>query len=166
MKRRKTSSLCSLLLAVMCWLSAVGCSSDTPKDASLVDEYPQIYPDYIGVTIPVDIAPLNFSMLSDSIALMDVEVKGSKGGSLHAHGEYADFDIGAWHRLLNANRGDSLCAAGRAVDPLPRLHPLCQSRLHWRMGNYLPPHSPRLSIVWAYGTLSAPVVNLRGDGSY
>ena len=108
MKRRKTSSLCSLLLAVICWLSAVGCSSDTPKDASSVDEYPQIYPDYIGVTIPVDIAPLNFSMLSDSIALMDVEVKGSKGGSLHANGEYADFDIGEWHRLLNANRGDSL----------------------------------------------------------
>ena len=108
MKRRKTSSLCSLLLAVICWLSAVGCSSDTPKDASLVDEYPQIYPDYIGVTVPVDIAPLNFSMLSDSIALMDVEVKGSKGGSLHANGEYADFDIGEWHRLLNANRGDSL----------------------------------------------------------
>lgn len=74
----------------------------------MVDEYPQIYPDYIGVTIPVDIAPLNFSMLSDSIALMDVEVKGSKGGSLHANGEYADFDIGEWHRLLNANRGDSL----------------------------------------------------------
>ena len=108
MKRRKTSSLCSLLLAVICWLSAVGCSSDTPKDASSVDEYPQIYPDYIGVTIPVDIAPLNFSMLSDSIALMDVEVKGSKGGSLHANGEYADFDIGEWHRLLTANRGDSL----------------------------------------------------------
>ena len=108
MKRRKTSSLCSLLLAVICWLSAVGCSSDTPKDASSVDEYPQIYPDYLGVTIPVDIAPLNFSMLSDSIALMDVEVKGSKGGSLHANGEYADFDIGEWHRLLNANRGDSL----------------------------------------------------------
>lgn len=74
----------------------------------MVDEYPQIYPDYIGVTVPVDIAPLNFSMLSDSIALMDVEVKGSKGGSLHANGEYADFDIGEWHRLLTANRGDSL----------------------------------------------------------
>lgn len=108
MKRRKTSSLCSLLLAVSCWLLAVGCSSDTPKDASLVDEYPQIYPDYVGVTVPVDIAPLNFSMLSDNVAVMDVEVKGGKSGSLHANGEYADFDIGEWHRLLTANRGDSL----------------------------------------------------------
>ena len=108
MKRRKTSSLCSLLLTVSCWLLAVGCSSDAPKDASLVDEYPLIYPDYVGVTVPVDVAPLNFAMLSDSVALMDVEVKGGKGGSLHVNGEYADFDISEWHRLLDANRGDSL----------------------------------------------------------
>ena len=108
MKRRKTSSLCSLLLTLSCWLLAVGCSSDAPKDASLVDEYPQIYPDYVGVTVPVDVAPLNFAMLSDSVALMDVEVKGGKEGSLHANGEYADFDISEWHRLLDANRGDSL----------------------------------------------------------
>lgn len=109
MKRRKTSSLCSFWVsAVVCWLLAVGCSSDVPKDALSVDEWPQIYPDYVGVTVPVDIAPLNFAMLSDSISAIDVEVKGAKDGSLHACGEYADFDIDEWHRLLAANRGDSL----------------------------------------------------------
>jgi hypothetical protein len=108
MKRRKTSSLCSLLLAVGCWLLVVGCTSDTPKDVVDVDELPQVYPDYVGVTVPVDIAPLNFAMLSDSISSIDVEVKGGKGGSLHENGEYTDFDVASWHRLLAANRGDSL----------------------------------------------------------
>ena len=109
MKRRKTISLCSLWeLVVGCWLLAVGCSSDVPKDALSVDEWPQIYPDYVGVTVPVDIAPLNFSMLSDSVKTIDVEVKGTDGTTLHANGEHTDFDISAWHALLSQNRGDSL----------------------------------------------------------
>lgn len=108
MKRRKTSSLCSLLLAYAIRLLAVSCSSDTPKDYVYARELPAIYPDYVGVTVPVDIAPLNFAMLNDSITAMEVEVKGGKNGSLHTSGEYADFDIDEWHRLLTANRGDSL----------------------------------------------------------
>lgn len=109
MRRRKTSSFCSLwLLTVACLLFTAGCSSDVPKDVAVTDEWPQIYPDYIGVTVPADIAPLNFAMLSDSVAAIDVEVKGGRGGSLHANGEYADFNIDDWHHLLAANRGDSL----------------------------------------------------------
>ena len=109
MRTHNISSLCSLwVLAAACCLLAIGCSSNTPKDAVAVDDYPAIYPDYIGVTVPVDIAPLNFAMLSDSVTAIDVEVTGGKGGSMHANGEYADFDIDEWHRLLNANRGDSL----------------------------------------------------------
>ena len=75
MKQQRISSLCSLILAVGCWLLAVGCTSHTPKDVAETDELPLIYPDYIGVTVPVDIAPLNFAMLSDSVSTIDVEVK-------------------------------------------------------------------------------------------
>lgn len=109
MRRRKISFSCSLwLLVVGCWLLAVSCSSSTPREAVLADEWPRIYPDYVGVTVPVDIAPLNFAMLSDSVTAVDVEVKGSRGGSLHVNGEDADFDVDEWHQLLAANRGDSL----------------------------------------------------------
>ena len=108
MKKHRISSLCSLWALAFGWLSGVGCSSGSPEDVSSVDVYPQIYPDYVGVTVPVDIAPLNFAMLSDSITAMDVVVKGGKNGSLHSNGDYTDFDIDEWHRLLAANRGDSL----------------------------------------------------------
>ena len=118
MKRQRTSSSCRVWVA--CLLLAA--CSDSPKDAVQSDEQPQIYPDYVGVTVPLDIAPLDFAMLSDSVEAIDVEVTGSKGGSLHAAnvGDYkspptdykspptAEFDIDDWHRLLAANRGDSL----------------------------------------------------------
>ena len=48
-----------------------------PHDVHEVDRLPAIYPDYIDVTVPVDIAPLNFAMSSDSIDWICVEVKGS-----------------------------------------------------------------------------------------
>ncbi len=52
-----------------------------PENVQAVDQQPTIYPDYIGVTVPVGIAPLNFSMADDDFTDMDVEVKGRKGGS-------------------------------------------------------------------------------------
>jgi hypothetical protein len=40
----------------------VASCSRKPTDAQQLSELPKIYPDYIGVTIPADIAPLNFAM--------------------------------------------------------------------------------------------------------
>ncbi len=37
----------------------------SPKDVADTDTLPDIYPDYIGVTVPYNIAPLNF-LLRDS----------------------------------------------------------------------------------------------------
>ena len=88
-------------------LVVTGCQS-TPKDVTQSDSLPAIWPDYVGVTIPVGIAPLNFAMADDDVETVDVEVKGSKGGSLHANGDYADFDLDEWHRLLQQNKGGRL----------------------------------------------------------
>ena len=55
------------------------CTS-APKHPTKVDELPEIYPDYIGVTIPADIAPLDFNFADEAVDAMDVVVKGSKGG--------------------------------------------------------------------------------------
>ncbi|MBP5340617.1 MAG: PD40 domain-containing protein [Prevotella sp.] len=104
MRIRKTYSLSKLLLLAVI---VAGCSH-RPTDVTQVDELPDIWPDYVGVTIPVGIAPLNFSMADDDVETVDVEVKGSKGGSIHANGNYADFDIDEWHQLLEQNKGGSL----------------------------------------------------------
>jgi len=94
--------LLSLLVTIL-----MGCNT-VPANVTQKDELPDIYPDYVGVTIPVGIAPLNFSMTDDEVETIDVEVKGAKGGSLHVNGDYADFDIDEWHQLLEQNKGAEL----------------------------------------------------------
>ena len=69
---------------------------------------PPIYPDYIGVTIPAGVAPLNFNFAGGSFDCLDVVVRGEKGGELHSNGGMAVFDIDEWHALTEANRGAQL----------------------------------------------------------
>lgn len=83
------------------------CSSH-PGDVSEVSSLPVIYPDYIGVTIPANIAPLNFSMADDSITTLRVEIRGSKGGEINVEGSFADFDIDDWRQLISENIGGQL----------------------------------------------------------
>ena len=88
-------------------LLLVACSS-VPDDVTKVDRLPGIYPDYIGVTIPAGIAPLDFNATDEDVDCLDVVVKGSKGGVIHTNGGWADFDVDEWHRLTMQNLGGTL----------------------------------------------------------
>jgi hypothetical protein len=79
-----------------------------PEHPTIVDRLPEIYPDYIGVTIPADIAPLNFNFTDETIGGMDVVVRGSQGGELHVQGDFVDFNINDWHQLTKQNQGGTL----------------------------------------------------------
>lgn len=103
MRIRKICSLYSVLLTIV----LMACHS-RPENVVQGNRLPDIYPDYIDVTIPVGIAPLNFAMTDDDFTTMDVTVKGSKSGLLHTNGDYADFDIDEWHQLLERNQGGNL----------------------------------------------------------
>ena len=83
--------------------------TETVGDAKQEAAQPRIYPDYTGVTVPVNIAPLCFNMADETALRIDAVVTDSHGGSLHAQGEESvDFDLDEWHGLLAQNRGDSL----------------------------------------------------------
>ena len=99
--------ICHILLPTLFMMLLMGCHS-YPKDVKQVHQLPSIWPDYTEVTIPTNIAPLNFAMIDDDFETIDVKVKGSKSGSMHANGDYADFDIDEWHQLLEANKGGQL----------------------------------------------------------
>jgi len=83
-------------------------SGAAPQHTSKADALPDIYPDYIGVPIPADIAPLNFNMADETIDCIDVVARGSKGGQLQVRGEWADFDISEWQRLTAQNQGGKI----------------------------------------------------------
>ena len=82
---------------------------ESVSDAKQETVQPQIYPDYIGVTIPVNIAPLNFNMIDETVLRIDAVIADRHGHTLHSQGDEAvDFDLDDWHKLLDQNRGDSL----------------------------------------------------------
>ena len=83
--------------------------TETVNDAKQEAAQPNIYPDYLGVTIPVNIAPLNFSMADETVLIIDAIISDRHGNIMHSQGEESvDFDIDDWHTLLSQNRGDSL----------------------------------------------------------
>ncbi len=84
-----------------------GCAP-APENASKTDALPDIYPDYAGVTVPENIAPLNFLMRGDCDALYvtarcgDFEIKSRRKGN------EAIFGLKDWKRLLEKASGKSV----------------------------------------------------------
>ena len=84
-----------LMIAVL----AIAACTPTPENARKTDELPPIYPDYADVTIPVNIAPLNFLVRGAeavSVKAGDVTVSG--------RGEEVVFDADQWRQLLEQNQ--------------------------------------------------------------
>lgn len=78
------------------------------ENPTLLPQFPPIFPDYLGVTIPASIAPMDFNMTTDDVELMDVVATGTQGGELHVQGDFADFDVDDWHELTERNRGGDI----------------------------------------------------------
>ena len=93
------------LLAIVALLSSCMKQVENPTESGM---QPEIFPDYVGVTIPAGIAPMDFGMKDDAFTLVDVVATGSKGGELHVQGEYADFDVEEWHDLTERNIGGQI----------------------------------------------------------
>lgn len=73
-------------------------SCSVPNVESYVDEYPPIYPDYNGVTIPSNITPLNFMYLVEEKAYLSIN-----GNVLIASDRKGNFCFSKreWRKLIN-----------------------------------------------------------------
>lgn len=98
-----------ILYTLLSLLLFSACTTETVSNAKQEAVQPHIYPDYLGVTIPVNIAPLCFCMADESVLRIDAVITDRHGHKLHSQGEESvDFDVDEWHTLLGQNRGDSL----------------------------------------------------------
>ncbi|MBN2188419.1 MAG: PD40 domain-containing protein [Chitinispirillaceae bacterium] len=89
-----------------------GCRPDlamAERGCTLVNRLPVIKPDYAGITIPPNIAPLNFT-LRDSCAACVAEIASVNGSPVVAKGKKGTvrIDAGPWKRLLAENAGKPL----------------------------------------------------------
>lgn len=82
---------------------------DVPTHYTEVQEPVSIYPDYKGVVVPPNIAPLNFLVRSPGRDYVAVLGNGKEELVVSAEASQTiQFDEEAWHCLLEAHRGDSL----------------------------------------------------------
>lgn len=93
-----------ILIVCLCILSA--CRLQISGDIGV---QPDIFPDYRDVTVPVNIAPMNFEMLSDEGLGWRVVVHGvSDSLIIRSDDGLISFRMGQWRRLLQENAGGQL----------------------------------------------------------
>ena len=86
---------------IICLLLLASCAKREAKDR--VDALPPIFPDYIGVTVPENICPMNFSIVGAEY--VRVIVKNDKGETLDVSGkDHVEFPVNAWHGLLKGTQ--------------------------------------------------------------
>ena len=107
------------LLTILTLLTLLSCTP-TPENVQKSDALPPLYPDYCDVTIPVNIAPLNFLLRSDceAIQLVLIQRAGSSVTSagvteepslcINSRGNEVVFELDEWKELLAASAGKSL----------------------------------------------------------
>lgn len=97
------------LFLVLCGLMACG----EGKEIEIFDFAPPIYPDYTEVTIPYNIAPLNFLMRNDA-SRVEVSIKGKTTGLLLRSDHKVQFQERRWRKVLEAEKGGTLQVIVRA----------------------------------------------------
>lgn len=91
----------SCLWCLLMSMGFISSCTPTPDNPIKVNEYPTIYPDYTNVTIPVNIAPLNFLLRDSCDAIYVVAESDTKTINGKCKGNQATFDINEWKKLLN-----------------------------------------------------------------
>lgn len=98
-----------LLAVVLLLLSSCGNHPDVPSSSRNVHSLPAIFPDYCNVTVPYNIAPLNF-MLPASEYNECVARFTTPDGRQQTYGSSVKVQIpeSEWHDMLNASKGKSI----------------------------------------------------------
>lgn len=86
----------------------LACGGSRPADAEKTGSMPPLFPDYIGVTVPPNVAPLNFEVEGADEVWVELATSDGKDILLKTGGKYADFPIKKWHKALEAVAGDIL----------------------------------------------------------
>ena len=108
MKRHLNS--CFLFLAVaLLLLSSCAGHPDVPSSSKEAKSLPAIYPDYCNVTVPYNIAPLNFMLPIDEYEACVARLT-TPDGQQQTYGKGVKVQIpeSEWHTMLDASKGKSI----------------------------------------------------------
>ena len=105
----KRLSIWSMLAFQLVFLSRL-CTAGADRDsATLLDRPPLLKPDYAGITIPPNIAPLNF-IIQEPASDYLVRISGTQGKPIEVQSKSGRVLLpsSAWRELLSANKGSDL----------------------------------------------------------
>jgi Tol biopolymer transport system component len=94
----------NLYLILFCFLFS--CNS-VPDKCVRIDQYPDIYPEYINICVPYNIAPLNFRIKGECTKL-EVQLSGKHGNVKEISKNMVSFSIKNFKSLLVNNIGDTI----------------------------------------------------------
>ena len=99
----------TILLLISVVLFSACNNAKIPKEWSEADKHPQIFPDYTDLTIPSNIAPLNFMIKEPGEKFMvSISSKNGKEIKLSGSNPSIQIDIAKWKKLLTSNKGEEL----------------------------------------------------------
>ncbi len=102
-------SISLLVMILICFLIIFQSCSGEIKNFSNVDREPLLIPDYTGITIPPNIAPMNFA-ISESGDKFRVNIMSQSGLSITINSNDSIIQIpsGKWKKLLNSAAGSNI----------------------------------------------------------
>jgi hypothetical protein len=90
-------------------LMAAGCSTHVPHDTTPAQRFPQLFPDYVNVTIPPNIAPCNFIIKENGTNFCaEIRAQSGKPHLVYSGKGTLAFRAGLWKKLLAENAGKEL----------------------------------------------------------
>ena len=108
MKRYIYSYFQFLIVAMMLLASCVS-HPDVPSSSKEAKCLPAIFPDYCNVTVPYNIAPLNFMLPADEYEACVARFTMPDGQQqTYGHGVKVQIPEEEWHTMLNASKGKSI----------------------------------------------------------
>ena len=110
-----TINMKSFYFILLSLLTVMASCTPRPKDVVLTDELPPIYPDYADVTVPANIAPLNFLLRDSCEALYVTASAGDFVIESHRKGNEAVFGLKDWRKLMEAATGKSIAVTVTAL---------------------------------------------------
>ena len=107
--KRYIHSYTLLLVAAIWLLSSCANHPDVPSSSKEAKCLPAIYPDYCNVTVPYNIAPLNFMLPADQYEACVARLTMPDGQQqTYGNGVKVQIPEEEWHDMLNASKGKSI----------------------------------------------------------
>ena len=98
-----------LLVAALLLLSSCANHPNVPSSSKEVKSLPAIFPDYCNVTVPCNIAPLNFMLPINEYEACVARITTPDGQQrTYGHGVKVQIPDSEWHDMLNASKGKSI----------------------------------------------------------